>query len=44
MQTACELAPDVRIYSLVDEATSHLIVHNGRGLLIDCHSDQMASG
>ena len=36
-----ELAPDVRIYSLAGEATSHLIVYQGRSLLIDCHSAQM---
>lgn len=41
MSTAIELAPDVRIYSLVGEATSHLVVRNGRSLLIDCHSAQM---
>lgn len=41
MKTACELAPDIHIFSLVGEATSHLVVRHGRGLLIDCHSTQM---
>ena len=36
-----ELAPEVRIHSLVGEAASHLVVRNGRSLLIDCHSPQM---
>ena len=42
IQTVCELATDLRVYSLVGEATSHLVVRNGRGLLIDCHSAQFA--
>ena len=41
MQTMCELAPDVRVYSLVGEAASHLVVRKGRGLLLDCHTAQM---
>lgn len=41
MQTVCELAKDLCVHSLVGEATSHLIVRNGRGLLIDCHTGQM---
>jgi glyoxylase-like metal-dependent hydrolase (beta-lactamase superfamily II) len=41
MQNTCELAPDLCIYSLVSEASSNLVVRNGRGLLIDCHSMQM---
>ncbi|MEI7881023.1 MAG: MBL fold metallo-hydrolase [bacterium] len=41
MRIVFELAPDVRIYSLAGEATSHLVVRNGRSLLIDCHSAQM---
>ncbi|MEI6788202.1 MAG: MBL fold metallo-hydrolase [bacterium] len=41
MKTEFELASDVRIYSLVGEASSHLVVRNGRSLLIDCQSAQM---
>jgi hypothetical protein len=41
MPAVYELAPDVRVYSLVKEETSHLVVRNGRSLLIDCHSAQM---
>jgi glyoxylase-like metal-dependent hydrolase (beta-lactamase superfamily II) len=41
MKTVFELAPDVHVYSLVGVATSHLIVYQGRSLLIDCHSAQM---
>jgi glyoxylase-like metal-dependent hydrolase (beta-lactamase superfamily II) len=36
-----EATTDVRIYSLMGEAASHLVVRNGRGLLVDCHSAQM---
>jgi hypothetical protein len=42
MKTIFELAPDVSVYSLVGKAASHLVVRNGRSLLIDCHSAQMA--
>jgi len=42
LQTVCELATDLRVYSLVGETTSHLVFRNGRGLLIDCHSAQFA--
>jgi len=41
MRMVSELAPDLRVYSLVGEAASHLVVRNGRCLLIDCHSSQM---
>lgn len=41
MQTEYELAPDLRIYSLIGESSSHLVLRQGRGLLIDCHSDKM---
>ena len=36
-----ELEADLSVYSLVGEATSHLIVRQGRSLLIDCHSVQL---
>ena len=38
---ATELGSDLSIYSLVGEATSHLVVRHGRSLLIDCHSAQL---
>ncbi|MCE9613911.1 MAG: MBL fold metallo-hydrolase [Lentisphaerae bacterium] len=38
---AVTLAPDLHVYSLVGEATSHLLVRHGRSLLIDCHSGQL---
>lgn len=41
MQTVHDLAPEVRLYSLAGQATSHLVVRRGRSLLIDCHSAQM---
>lgn len=42
MSMVFELVPNVRVFSLLGEATSHLVVRNGRSLLIDCHSAQMA--
>ncbi|MEI8140060.1 MAG: MBL fold metallo-hydrolase [bacterium] len=41
MRIVSELAAELNIYSLVGVATSHLVVRNGRSLLIDCHSAQM---
>ncbi len=41
MQTDYELAPDLRVYSLVGEASSHLVIRHGQSLLIDCHSPEM---
>jgi glyoxylase-like metal-dependent hydrolase (beta-lactamase superfamily II) len=41
MSRVFELAPEVSVYSLVGEASSHLVVRNGRSLLIDCHTTQM---
>lgn len=36
-----ELGAGLSVYSLVGEATSHLIVRQGRSLLVDCHSAQL---
>ena len=36
--TVSELAPGVSVHSLVGEHTSHLVVRNGRSVLVDCHS------
>ena len=41
MQLISKLAPDLSVVSLVGEATSHVVIRQGRGLLIDCHSTQM---
>ena len=41
MVTRIELAAGVCVVSLVGEATSHLVVRNGRSLLVDCHSAEM---
>jgi len=41
MHTGIVLAQDVNVYSLVGSATSHLVVRDGRSLLIDCHSAQL---
>ncbi len=41
MQTVFELAPDLKLYSLLGETTSHLIVRNGRGVLVNCHSPRL---
>lgn len=35
------LAADLNVYSVVGETTSHLIVRQGKTLLIDCHSPQL---
>lgn len=37
-----ELEKDLRVASLVGESTSHLVVRNGRGLLVDCHSASLS--
>lgn len=36
-----QLTPELRVYSLVGEATSHLVMRRGKSLLIDCHSPQL---
>lgn len=36
-----ELESDLTVYSLVGEASSHLVVSQGRSLLVDCHSGRM---
>lgn len=41
MNTSCELLPGLAIYSLAGTATSHLIVRQGRALLVDCHSREL---
>jgi glyoxylase-like metal-dependent hydrolase (beta-lactamase superfamily II) len=41
MNAVCELARDVRVFSLVGENTSHVVVRGGRSLLIDCHDPYM---
>ena len=40
-QIATQLSSDLRVYSFVGEATSHLVVRQGKSLLIDCHSAQL---
>jgi glyoxylase-like metal-dependent hydrolase (beta-lactamase superfamily II) len=35
-----ELIPGLAVHSLIGENSSHLVVRNGRSLLIDCHSGQ----
>ena len=37
-----KLAADLQVHSLVGENTSHVVVRNGRSVLIDCHSAQMS--
>ena len=37
-----ELAPGLRVYSLIGAASSHLVVRNGRSVLIDCHAGPFA--
>ncbi|MEI7437551.1 MAG: MBL fold metallo-hydrolase [bacterium] len=39
--TRFRISPDVEVYSFVGAAASHLIVHHGRSLLVDCHSTQI---
>lgn len=43
MEKSCvaQLAPELRVYSLIGAASSHLVVRNGRSVLIDCHSGQL---
>ncbi len=40
-QIATQLSTDLCVYSFVGETTSHLVVRQGKSLLIDCHSSQL---
>ena len=40
-RTVTPLAPDLCVYSFSGETTSHLIVRQGKSLLVDCHSPEL---
>ena len=40
-RTVTQLAPDLCVYSFSGETTSHLVVRQGKSLLVDCHSPEL---